>query len=97
MHICRVGLALDDIQDADVAAGLAGCDGYHAILGLEESAHDIEDGSFAHSLCLCDGVSREWRVGRDQEVGPRSGNQRGNDTYKIIMHVARVPKSGRRC
>lgn len=34
-HICRVHIALDDIEDRDVACRLAGRRGDHAVLWLE--------------------------------------------------------------
>ena len=41
MYVCWVGFALYDIQHGDVAGALAGCHGDHAILGLEQAAHDV--------------------------------------------------------
>lgn len=75
MNICGIRLALDNIEDTDVAARLARRDGDHAILGLEESAHDVQDGSFTHRLRLLDVGAGERRVGRNQEVRSRCRNE----------------------
>lgn len=50
MHVGWVDLALDDVEDGDVAGFLGGVGGDHAVLGLEETAHDVEDGGFADGL-----------------------------------------------
>lgn len=34
-HVCRVDVALDDVEDGDVACSLARRGRHHAILGLE--------------------------------------------------------------
>lgn len=36
-----IGFALDDVQDADVAALFAGGGGDHSVFGLEEPSHDV--------------------------------------------------------
>ena len=59
-----VGFALDDVEDADVAAGLAGLSADHLILGLKESAHDIEHGGFADGARGFDVLAGEGRVAR---------------------------------
>ena len=41
MDVGRVDIALDNVKDGDVASSFAGSGQNHAVLGLEETAHDI--------------------------------------------------------
>ena len=51
-HIGRVHVTLDDVEDRDIARGFTGCRGDHAVLGLEETPHDVEDCCLAYGLGL---------------------------------------------
>lgn len=93
MHVCGVCFTLDDVEDTHVAARLAGVDGDHAVLGLEETTHDVQNGCLADCLGLLDVVACEWGVRSDEEVGAWCGDQRGNDSCQVIVHVAWVSES----
>ena len=92
VHICWVHLALDDVENRDVAAFLARYGRDHPILGLQQSSHDIQYRRLPHCLGLLDLVAREWRIRGHQEVTPRCGNQRGQYADEVVVHVARVPQ-----
>lgn len=94
MHIGRVHVALDDVQDGDVAALLAGYSRHHAILGLQQSSHHVENRRLAHRLGLFHLVASERRVRRHQEVASRSRDQRGEDADQVVVHVAGVSEGG---
>lgn len=100
MHVRRVHLALDDVEDRNVAAlaaGLAARAGrrrHHAVLGLKQAAHDVEHGGLAHRLSLLDLVAGKGGVGSHEEVGARGGDERGEDADEIVVHVARVTQRG---
>ena len=74
-HVCRIGLALDDVEDGDVAAALARVRRDHAVLGLQQAAHDVEHSCLAHRLGRLCVVAREGRVRRHEEVAARDGYQ----------------------
>lgn len=42
----RVHVALDDVEDGDVSGFFGRGEGDHAVLWLEEAAHDVEDRGF---------------------------------------------------
>lgn len=96
MYVCRIGFALDDIEDANVAAGFAGDNRNHAVLGLQQTAHDVQDCGFPNCFRLFDIVAREGCVGCDQEMAAWGRNERGGDPHEIIVHVAGVAEGGRR-
>lgn len=89
-----IGFALDDVEDADVAAFLAGGGGDHAIFGLQEAAHDVEDGGFADRFGLLDVVAGEGGVGGHEEVAAGGGDQGGEDADEVVVHVAGVAEGG---
>lgn len=74
VHICRIHLSLDDVQDGDIAALLAGHCRDHPILGLEKSSHDIQDGRLADGLGLLDLIASEWCIRGHEEVAAWSRN-----------------------
>lgn len=57
-HVCgqtyvrRIYVALDDVQYRNIASSLARHCRYHAVLGLQKSAHDIKDSCSPNSLRL---------------------------------------------
>ena len=73
----RVGLALDDVEDGYVAAPLARVGRHHAVLGLQQPSHDVQDRRFPHRLCLLDLVTREGRIRSHEEVAAGRWDQRG--------------------
>lgn len=93
MDVCGVNFALDHVQDGNVAALLAGNSRDHAILGLEESAHDVEHCSLSHSLGLFDLIACEGGVGCHEEVASRSWDEGGEDADEIVVHVAWISES----
>jgi hypothetical protein len=94
VHVGGVHLALDDVEDGDVAALFAGDGGDHAVLGLEQAAHDVEDGGFADRLGLLDLVAGKRGVGGHEEVAFRGGDEGGEDGHQVVVHVARVAQGG---
>lgn len=90
MHVCRVDLALDDVEDGDVAGLLRGVGGDHAVLGLEEAAHNVEDGGFADCLGGLEGGAGEWRIGGHQEMAAGGRDKTGNDGDEVVVHVSWV-------
>lgn len=62
MYIRRVCFSLNYVEDTDVAAGFAGVDGNHAVLRLQQTAHDIQNSGLTHCLGLFDVVAGEWGV-----------------------------------
>lgn len=79
-HLSGIGFSLYDVQDTDVATRFTWRRRDHAILGLQEPSHNIEDCCFTHGLRLLDVVTREGRVGGHEEVAARGWNERGDDT-----------------
>ncbi len=65
---------------------------HHHVLGLQETAHDIKNGGLAH-LRLVFFVGKR-RVGTGQKVQTRRGNQRGDQTHQIVVHIARITEWG---
>jgi hypothetical protein len=94
-HVCRIGLALDDVEDGDVAAALARVRRDHAVLGLQQAAHDVEHSCLAHRLGRLCVVAREGRVRRHEEVAARDGYQARDDADEVVVHVARVAQRRR--
>lgn len=94
MNVCRVGLALDDVENADVAAGFAGVDRDHAVLGLQQPTHYVQHRCLAHCLGLVDVVACEGCVRCEEEVAARRGDQRGDDPDEVVVHVPRVTECG---
>ena len=90
MHVRGVDLALDDVENGDVAALLAGNGRHHAVLRLEQPSHHVEDGCLPHRLGLFDLVPREGRVRRHEEVASGCRDQRGQNADEVIVHVAGV-------
>ena len=95
VDVIGIGFALDDVEDGDVAGFLAGKGRDHAVLVLEETPHDVKDGGLAHRLGLLDVVAGEGGVGRHEEVAPGSGDQGGDDTDEVVVHIAWVTQRGR--
>lgn len=94
MYVRRIGLALDDVQHGDVTGGFAGREGDHAVLWLEEAAHDIEDCGLADCLRGFDGCAGEGCIGGHEEVAARGRDEGGNDGAKVVMHVAWISQGG---
>ena len=94
MYICGIGFAHDDVQDGNVAAVLPRFGRDHLVLGLEETTHDIEDGSFADSFGRFDIVAGERCVARLQEMAARGGDEAGDDADEIVVHVAGIAEGG---
>ena len=55
-HVRRVDVALDDVEDGDVARGLARRRRDHPVLGLQQPAHHVEHGRAPDRLSLGRGV-----------------------------------------
>ena len=62
MHVCWICFALDDVENTDVATGFAGVDRNHAVLGLQQATHDIQDRCLSDCLSLFDIIACERRV-----------------------------------
>ena len=92
IHLSGVGFSLDDVENANVAAGLAGSGVDHSIFWLQQSSHDIKHSSFTNSFGLVDTITREWRIGGHEEVASRSRYQGRHNPNQIVVHVARVAK-----
>ena len=76
MHISRVNLALDDVQNGDIAALLARNRRHHAVFGLEEAPHHVKDSRLADRLRLLDLIACERRVCCHEEVATWRRNKR---------------------
>ena len=87
-------VALDDVENGDVAGGFGRFDADHGVFGLEEAAHHVENGGFAHGFCLRDVVAREGSVGGHEEVAAWSGDKGGDDADEVVVHVAWVAEGG---
>ena len=53
-YVCRVDVALNDVQDGDVAGRLARAGRNHAVLGLQQAAHHVEH------CRTSDGLGLDW-------------------------------------
>lgn len=93
VHVRGVDFALDDVQDRDVAALLAGDGRHHAVLGLEQPPHDVENGRLAHGLGLLDLISGEGGICRHEEMAPWCRDERCQDADEIVVHVPGVSQS----
>ena len=69
VDVGRVDVALDDVEDGDVARRLARRRRDHAVLGLQEAAHDVEDGRAPDGLRL----GRRWKGRRRERRKERGG------------------------
>lgn len=69
VDVGRVDVALDDVEDGDVARRLARRRRDHAVLGLQEAAHDVEDGRAPDGLRL----GGRWRGRRRERRKERGG------------------------
>ncbi len=88
-------LALDDVEDRDeaVVVALVSVRRDHHVLGLEQAAHHVEHGCFAHfGLFLLVG---EGCVGGGQEVESRRWDEGCDQADQVVVHVAGVAE-GRR-
>ena len=92
-YIGGVSFAHDDVQDGNVAAVLAGIGADHAVLGLQESPHDLQHGCPPHRLGGLDVLACEGCVAGLQEVAARRGDQTGHYADQIVVHVARISES----
>ena len=88
----RIGLALYNVQDADIATCFALCRGHHTILGLQQSPHDIKYRRLSYRLCLLNVVTGEWCIRGHKEMTPRGRNQRGDNADEVVVHVPWIPK-----
>lgn len=86
----RICLSLNDVQYAYVAATFAWLCEHHAVLGLQQSPHDIKNCSLTHQLGLFDILASEGRVRCHEKMTTRSRYQGGYNSNKIIVHVARI-------
>ena len=94
VDLCGICLALNDIEDGDVAAALGHDCRNHLVLWLQETTHDIQDSSLADTLGFIGLVAGEWCVAGHQVVTARRRNERCDETDKVIVHVSRVAQSG---
>lgn len=94
MYIGRINIALNDIQNRDVATLLAWNSGHHSVFGLEKSTHNIQDCGLSYSLSLLEVIACEWCVRGHKEMAARSRYQRGNNANEVIVHIARVSEGG---
>lgn len=72
-HVGRVDLALNDVEDRDVARCAVrhrGRGGDHAVLGLEKSAHDVEHGGLADRFGLRRDLVSKTHRGRGRRDEP---------------------------
>lgn len=90
MHIRRIHLALNHIQNGNVTALLARYRRHHAVLWLQQSPHHVQHRRLTDCLSLLNLVTGEWRVGRHEEVASRCRYQRSQNANKIIVHVSRI-------
>ena len=90
VHLRRVDLALDDVEDRDVAALLPVLPsaGDHPILLLQQPSHHVKDGRLPHSACVL--VERHRRVSRHEEVAARRRYKRRYQPDHVVVHVPRV-------
>lgn len=79
MNVCGIHLALNDVQDGNVTTLFAGHRRNHAVLGLEQTSHDVENSSLANCLCLLYLVTGKWRVGGHEEVATWGWYQGGEN------------------
>lgn len=102
MDLGRVDVvALHDVQEADVATRRAGVGADHNVLGLGKTAHHVQycrlaDASGRIGLACRIGQC-EGGVARHEEVTPRRGDERGQQSNEVVVHVSRIPQRGGRC
>jgi hypothetical protein len=72
-YISRVHLALNDVQNRDVACGLAGRGRDHAIIWLKQPAHDIQNSRPPNRFGLVDLITRERCIRCHEEVAAWCG------------------------
>ena len=92
LYFGRIGLSLNDVKYAYVAATFARLGEHHPVFGLQQSSHDIEDCGLAHHLSLFDVLAGERCVRCHEKVTTRSRYQGGYNANKIVMHVAGITK-----
>ena len=88
------GVSLNDVQDADVAGGLAWCDRNHAIFRLEKSAHHVENSGFADCFGLRNIIAGERSIGCHKEVAAGSWYETGDYANEVIVHITWVSEGG---
>lgn len=90
MYIRGVHVALNDVEDGNVARLFAGGGGNHTVFGLEEAAHYFEDGGFADGAAGVDVFAGKGGVGGLQEVGAGGWDQGAEEGGEGVVHVAWV-------
>ena len=71
MNICGVNFSLDNIEYGYVAALFARICGHHAILRLEQTAHDVQNCGFANCLGRLDIIAGERSIGGHEKMASR--------------------------
>ena len=61
-YLSWIGLSLNDVEDAYIAATFTGRCGHHAVLRLQKPAHNIQNRRFPYRLCLFHVIAREWGI-----------------------------------
>mmetsp|Transcript_45793 Transcript_45793/g.33518 ORF Transcript_45793/g.33518 Transcript_45793/m.33518 type:complete len:219 (-) Transcript_45793:274-930(-) len=91
VDLSGVYFSLDDVEDRDVSS-LFDAGGHNDVLGLEESAHDVEDSSLPDGRLLL--VHGERSVASHEEVAPGSGDKRGHESHQVVVHVSWISERG---
>ena len=98
MNLGGVHLALDDVEDGDVAVVQvlpvrARAD--HHVLGLQQPPHHVQHRRLPDVGRLL--LRGERRVASHQEVEARGGDQGRDQADQIVVHVSGLPQGGRDC
>ena len=91
MHLSWVNLTLDDVKYGDVAMVQlvsVGSSADHHVLGLEQSPHHVQDRRLPDVGALL--LRGQRGVARHQEVEPGGGDEGGDQTDQVVVHVAGV-------
>jgi len=89
-----IGLPLNDVQYAYVAATFARLCEHHPVFGLQQSPHNIENCGLPHHLGLFDVLASEGRVGCHEKMTTGSRYQGGYNANKIVVHVSGITERG---
>mmetsp|Transcript_35615 Transcript_35615/g.114641 ORF Transcript_35615/g.114641 Transcript_35615/m.114641 type:complete len:295 (-) Transcript_35615:733-1617(-) len=97
----RVHVALDDVEDRDVAAAvLASRARNHDVFSLQQPSHHVHDGRLPDSHAarfLAQVLERERSVPCHKEVEPWRRDERRDQADEVVVHVAReAQRVGRR-
>ena len=83
-HVLRLKQTPHDIQNCRFSYG-------RFLLNKVISLKSIVQ-SFVKSIYLM--VVREWGIAGHQEMKPRSGDERSDQTYEVVVHITRVSQCG---